>query len=239
MEKAPFCEEMCYFYFKRKGAIVVEILVIIEEAQLERSSIIYSKLDTKKTLVQFSPEFSLAEGTLGELYQKEGISGIRRLFYENFHWQPDGYVRVKLNELITVVGNIMPEGVEMAEETLLLSDLPMKMSYHLSENDDFAVFHFQRAVLKALAKTIGKKQNLFKVPHYLSLLSKICETNLNNSQFFSLLKGYASLQDVQSTKLIIPVPETYEIQKDESGLSVKMTDSERNIQILENLIKDS
>ncbi|MGM0124100.1 hypothetical protein IGI37_001474 [Enterococcus sp. AZ194] len=217
----------------------MEILIIIEEEKLARSSFLYSKLDQTKTLVQFSPEFSLADETLGAIYEKEGLIGIRQLFEQKFSWHLDGYVRIKLDDLLYAVEKIMPEGLQFEGTVLPVSELKQRLSYQIDEEGNFSVFQQQRALLKSIVKTIGKKQNIFKLPHYLTILSKVSETNLNNGQFLALLKNFASLQDVRSTKVIIPLANTYEVQVKENQRVVKMIDCKSNIDFLQKLTKDS
>lgn len=217
----------------------MEILVIIEEEIRARSSFLYSKIDSKKTLVQFSPEFVTEHSSLGTIYETQGVSGIRTFFEEEFQWHLDGYIRFKLEDLTWAVEKIIPEGIQFHGGTLSPTELQEKMSYRVDENGEFSVFHRQRALLKSIVKTVGKKQNIFKVPQYLNLLSKVSETNLNNSQFFALLKNYSSLQEAPSTKLVIPLPDTYEVQTQNGKEKVIMTDSVLNKELLKNLAKDS
>lgn len=217
----------------------MEILVIIEEEIRARSSFLYSKIDSKKTLVQFSPEFVTNHLSLGMIYETQGISGIRTFVEEEFQWHLDGYVRFKLKDLSWVAEKIIPEGIKFDEAIVSPIEMQEKMSYQVDEDGGFSVFHRQRALLKSMVKTVGKKQNIFKVPQYLNILSKVSETNLNNSQLFSLLKNYSSLQEADSTKLVIPLPDTYEVQTKNGAKKIVMTDSVLNKELLKNLAKDS
>lgn len=217
----------------------MNVLVVLKDKVMDRSTFLYVQLNEGKTLLHFSPEFHLEGQTLGEIYQREGLAKLLLFFNKELELPVKEYLELSLTSWDKVMTELLPNGLKIKENEQLLhlstKDLQEQMRYKIDEKNSFSIFQRQQRILKSFLNEIGKKRHLFKIAQLLKRHPNLLHTSIQFTQLLSLIRRFIRLKERPSKKLILPLDDTFRVVKREHEKKVIVIDFTKNRNVLHQL----
>ncbi|MHC5373801.1 hypothetical protein ACYSNU_08345 [Enterococcus sp. LJL120] len=218
----------------------MNILLAVEcEATAYDSTFTFISYQQKSLLLQFSPDFHLHSLSLGEIFQENGIQGVKDFFEKNFQLVIDGSVVLQEKNLLQLLNSYFPKGIPGLTASQLIAD-PKEFSdllaYQQNMEGPESTFVYQQHFLRILKNQIIRKRNLLKMNVITRQLVQYMTTDISQQQLLKLLLSLVR-QSASLEKYVFPLENTYRILPAGQKQRLKMVDVGQNERLLRNFLQ--